>query len=106
KSLNQTKGLRQRGSALEQEARSLDWPSVKQRIECPAHPEVFLDVLLGRADSPSGRDEEVATIAWRGGDDAFVVGLHAVARLDRRFCLRVVPRWSSMSGRTICCIQM
>ena len=65
KSLNQAEGFRQGCSALEQQARRTGRSALEQRIERPAHPKVLLDVLLGRSDPPSGRDEQIATIAGR-----------------------------------------
>jgi len=38
--------------------------SVKERVKRPANPEVLLDILRGRSDSPGGAEEHVTAVFW------------------------------------------
>ena len=62
KPLDQTVSFRQRRAALEQQARAAGFKAAEQRIERPAYPEVFLDILHGRTQPHCGREKEFAAI--------------------------------------------
>jgi hypothetical protein len=62
KSRNQTECFRQGGAALEQQPRAACGEPVKQCIQCPADPEVFLDILHRCPQSGGGTQEQIAPV--------------------------------------------
>jgi hypothetical protein len=56
--------------------------AVEHRIECPAHPEVFLDVLNGRAKPCARREEETASLGFVGPGAELLFGGDLVWHTD------------------------
>lgn len=59
---NQAKAFGERCTTLEEKARPTDLQLIEERVESPANPEVFLDVLLIGAEAVSSTDKEIAAL--------------------------------------------
>src|SRR5439155_15388415 len=117
KTIDETKRLREGRAPFEKQTRPIRWQLVKERIERPADPEVFLDVLFRRPHPPSRRGEQRPAVRLRRGDHATVLGVHAgdregfdgcrwVARWETLDCRRGIRWFVSRSSLTTDCIQI
>src|SRR5665213_2653545 len=75
---------------------------MKQRIQGPADPEIFFDVLDGGADAGSGGKKKTAAVFILGGKDVLKGRVHAARR--RRLAGKDALA-SGKSGRRKSCIQ-
>jgi hypothetical protein len=63
--------------------------AVEKDIERLGDPEVFFDILLGRAESGSGSEKDVAAVLRTGFEELRKAGIHR-ARLAERSAAAVV----------------
>jgi len=76
KSRYQTEGFRERRAASKKKPRMLGRQAVEQNIERPSDPEVFLDVLFGRAKASRGCEKNVAAVLLTALEELRKAGTH------------------------------
>jgi len=91
---NQTEGLGQRSSALEENARAIGLEPIEKRVERPAYAEVFFDILDGGAQAGSRCGEQAGPACVARRNDLGIGGVH------RGFCASAVfDGWRDALGR-------
>jgi hypothetical protein len=91
KSRDQAVGFRQRSPSFEEQPRLTSGQAIEKHIERPGDPEIFLNVLLRRAEPACGAKEYVAAVLRSCFEELRKAGIHHDRLVERSAEMDFVP---------------